>query len=371
MTPPTETVRSAHASERQARRPSASRSNGPGSAVSSRNASPKRTSRSAARGGARERRAPRAATSEEPHAARRRSACRRAAQAASGREPVLAADDDRVEAQVAERSQCPVEPPLVLEGELAHLAAREPRRRDRSCRRIGERNDDAAHVGEALLPGRILDDDRHDVPAEGAQPGPVRRPNRRQVVGEDEDEAARREGVTVAEQRLEPELERARRRRERRFVEPGADVREAARACRREPERAPVRRRVIEIRHLAERVDGARRDRLGRRAHRRRLVEPGRLRSEEPERRSPVDEDRRPGRFLREVFTDDELVGPAGGREPGGGGPVDPRDVVTGPVGPRADDLVALAAAQAATPAERDADETPARDERKGSHLRH
>ena len=127
------------------------------------------------------------------------------------REPVLAADDDRVEAEVPERSQGPVEPPLVLEREVAHLAAREPRRRDRSRRRIGERDDDAAHVREALLPRRILDDDRHDVPAEGAQPCPVRRPNRRQVVGEDEDEAARREDVAVAEERLEPELERARR----------------------------------------------------------------------------------------------------------------------------------------------------------------
>ena len=51
VTPPMETVRFAHASERQARRPSASRSNGPGSAASSRNASPKYTSRSAAAAG--------------------------------------------------------------------------------------------------------------------------------------------------------------------------------------------------------------------------------------------------------------------------------------------------------------------------------
>ena len=158
----------------------------------------------------------------------------------------------------------------------------------------------------------------------------------------------------MAEQRLQPELERARRRRERR-------ARRAGRGCPRaggapaggSQKAAPVRRRVVEIRHLAERVDGARRDRLGGGEDRRRLVEPRRLRPEEPERRSPVDDDRRPGRFLREVLADDELVRPAGGREPRGRGPVDPRDMVARPVRPRADDLVTLAAADAPVPPER------------------
>ena len=147
-------------------------------------------------------------------------------------------------------------------------------------------------------------------------------------------------------------------------------------SARRRRPRAGARRRarparVVEIGHLAERVDGAGCDRLGRATHCRRLVEPGRLRPEEAERRPPVDEDRRPGRFLGEVFADDELVRPARGREPRRGGPVDPRDVVTGPVRPRADDLVALPAADAPAPAERDADEPPARDERKGPRRRH
>jgi hypothetical protein len=67
---------------------------------------------------------------------------------------------------MAKRLQGAVEPPLVREREIAHLTAREPGRRDGSRRWIGERDDSATHVREALLPGRILDDDRHDIPAE-------------------------------------------------------------------------------------------------------------------------------------------------------------------------------------------------------------
>ena len=44
--------------------------------------------------------------------------------------------------------------------------------RPRPRARVAERDDDPADVGEALLPGRVLDDDRDDVPAvlEGGQP---------------------------------------------------------------------------------------------------------------------------------------------------------------------------------------------------------
>ena len=175
MTPPTTTVRPAHASERQASRPSASRSNGPGSAASSRNASPKYTSRSAA---------PRGPGEGECRQQRKQQAsCGPPAKRLPPRRPgrerrerVLAADDDRVEAEVAKRPQEHGRAAARAEARARRTSRRcEPRRCDRPRRRIGERDDDAAHVREALLPGRILDDDRHDVPAERAQPRPLGR----------------------------------------------------------------------------------------------------------------------------------------------------------------------------------------------------
>ena len=96
------------------------------------------------------------------------------------------------------------------------------------------------------------------------------------------------------------------------------------------------------------------------------LVEPRRRRPEEPHARAPVDHDRDPGRRVGEELADDELVRPARGRQAGRRAPVDPGPTVARPVRPRADDLVALARGGAAVPAEADADEAPARDERKG-----
>ena len=310
---------------------------------------------------------------QEPHAARRRSACRRAAHAASGANasslPTTTGSKPRwrnVLRRRSSRRSC-------SRAQVTHLPAREPRRCDRpgrrdrrtGRRRRGRRGSSAPRSDPGRRPARRPSAAR----AARAQLG---RADRRQVVGEDEDEAARREDVTVPEQRLEPELER-------RAAAPRTAPRRAGRGRPRRRRRPvggsqkarPSGRGVVEIRHLTERVDGARRDRLGCGDDCGRLVEPGRLRPEQAERRPPIDENRCPGSFLREVFADDELVAPAGGREPRGGGPVDPRDVVTGPVRPRADDLVALPTADAPAPAERNADEPAARDERKGPRRRH
>ena len=143
-------------------------------------------------------------------------------------ERVFAADDDGVAAEVVEHAHGAVEPLLVLARERLHLAPREPRRRDDSGCGIGERDNGPVHVGKALFPGRVLDDHRDDVPAERPKPHPLGGADRREEVGEDEDEAPGRQDVAVPEQCLEPELERARRRREARAGEPGPDVREAA-----------------------------------------------------------------------------------------------------------------------------------------------
>ena len=175
----------------------------------------------------------------------------------------------------------------------------------------------------------------------------------------------------MAEQRLEPELERARRRSERR---PASRARTSAmrRAAAGGSQEARLRAGVVEIAPtspsaataLAAIASAAARTAAG-------LSSQGDSGPIEAERRPPVDEDRRPRRLLGEVLADDELVGAAGGREPRRRGPVDPRDVVARPVRPRADDLVALAAADAPVPAERCADEPAARDERKGPRRRH
>src|ERR671918_657497 len=62
---------------------------------------------------------------------------------------------------------------------------------------IAQRHDDAAHVRETLLPDRVLDHDRHEVPTmlDGGQPQLTGR--RRDEVREEEDERARRHRARV------------------------------------------------------------------------------------------------------------------------------------------------------------------------------
>ena len=86
-------------------------------------------------------------------------------------------------------------------------------------------------------------------------------------------------------------------------------------------------------------------------------------------RRPAVDEHDDARRLVGEPLAHDELVAAARGGEPCRGGPVHPADVVAGLVLARARDIGADAAARAAHAAEREADHSPARDEREdGRH---
>ena len=137
-------------------------------------------------------------------------------------------------------------PALVDLAPLLDLAAREPQARGGAALRIADRHDDAFDLGEALLPGRVLDDDRNDVPAAGDRLRQKLVRRGRDEVGDDEDEAAERDGALdgseereclrdgviggvegVVEERLEPVREALApdvRVRARRLPEGGAGV---------------------------------------------------------------------------------------------------------------------------------------------------
>jgi hypothetical protein len=94
------------------------------------------------------------------------------------------------------------------------------------------------------------------------------------------------------------------------------------------------------------------------------LVEAPQRRGLDPHRGPPVGEHHDVRSLVGEVLVDDELVGVVHGGKARGRGPVDPGEVVSGYVTPRAGDVGAGAATEAADAAEGEAEHTPARDER-------
>ena len=135
-----------------------------------------------------------------------------------------------------------------------------------------------------------------------------------------------------------------------------------------EPARPPSS--LLDVGELA--AGGSRRaaDRRDRGRGGRRLVEPGQRWPVELHPRPPVDGERDQRRRVGEELADDELVGAPSGREACRRRPVDPRRPVARPVGPRARDLVSLAAPWAPMLAEANADEPPPRNEGEGALAR-
>ena len=122
-------------------------------------------------------------------------------------------------------------------------------------------------------------------------------------------------------------------------------------------------RELIGVREVRTLGDHARRDELEHPGSRRSLVEPRQPTAEHRHRRPTVADDDDAGRLVGEELARDELVRAACGGETGGRGPVDPGDPVAAPVGARAGDLVAFAAARAAVRAEASPGEPPLRGE--------
>ena len=143
--------------------------------------------------------------------------------------------------------------------------------------RIAEGDDDPADVREALLPGRVLDNDRYEIPPvlERREPHLVGR--QRQEVGEHEHERARRHRTRVRGQVLERALEPV--------VGPPvlgrpealvADLDHLPLALRLAPVRVAVR--VVQVPDEAAGGAGARENQLHDVPHRLWLVEPGQRR---------------------------------------------------------------------------------------------
>ena len=95
-------------------------------------------------------------------------------------------------------------------------AAASPRREANRARpargRVGERHDEPLDGREALLPDRVLEDHRHDVPAVRERARPPGRLRRREEVGADEDERAGRQRAADVDELGERVVERAPRR---------------------------------------------------------------------------------------------------------------------------------------------------------------
>src|ERR671918_465889 len=106
-------------------------------------------------------------------------------------------DEDGVEVEGAKPLEERVQPRLVRLPPDLGLSPLEADRQNPPCRGIAQRHDDAAHVRETLLPDRVLDHDRHEVPTmlDGGQPQLTGR--RRDEVREEEDERARRHRARV------------------------------------------------------------------------------------------------------------------------------------------------------------------------------
>src|SRR5262249_57061444 len=99
---------------------------------------------------------------------------------------------DRIETELHEATEQPVAAPTVRLTSRARLAAREPHLDHLPVARVGEWQDDRPDGRKALLPQRVLYDDRHDLPPSRArrQPGGILG-HHTEEVGDDEGEGPR------------------------------------------------------------------------------------------------------------------------------------------------------------------------------------
>ena len=143
------------------------------------------------------------------------------------------------------------QPLLVGAPPRGRLLLRQAHVRDPAAARVAERDDDPADVGKALLPDRILDHNRYDVPEvlDGCQPRLAR--GRVEKVREDEDEAPGGDVAAMLEEVLERALDPVGRRAPAGLVAPvpragrraGARPAAAARTARRPRSRGSRRSR--------------------------------------------------------------------------------------------------------------------------------
>src|SRR5437868_3877299 len=95
----------------------------------------------------------------------------------------------------------------MLVAQPARVARRQSNAGNAAGRRVRDREERAADDRKALLPHRILDDDRHDVPATPASAQPRLDRGRPKEVGDDEYEAARLYVVASEQELVDRSLE--------------------------------------------------------------------------------------------------------------------------------------------------------------------
>ena len=267
-------------------------------------------------------------------------------------------DLDRVEAERAEGRLQLGEPRLVCGAQPLGLFVAQADAGDLAGVGIDVGHDEPGDIREARVPDRVLDQDRHDVPAPGPDAHPRRAARRHEEVRQQEQERAGGHIASLPDELLEPALDVVARRAERAAVD---EVAEVALSARRPPHLFAVRAQV-EIADEAAGGDGAVGDQLRGDVEHPRLVEPRQRLARRGHRRPAVAEDDDARRLLRVVLAHDELIRPACNRQARGRGPVDHVDVVTRAVRARAGDVGADAAPGASHRREREADHPPVLD---------
>ena len=135
-------------------------------------------------------------------------------------------EHDRVEPEPAEAAEQLVETRLVRTCAVACFARAHPDVLHLPAGRVRDRKHDAADRRERLLPHRVLDNHRHDVPPQRAQPQPEARRHRHEEVRDDEDEAPGRAARGTRER--VPRARRSTTSRARRRSHPRPRARAAA-----------------------------------------------------------------------------------------------------------------------------------------------
>ena len=207
-------------------------------------------------------RARRRPTSGAPHALLRRSRRRRSAQRAkpawitpgSLLSSTIGSNPSRVKPARIPSSRCSFAAArarglAAAEHDLAHLAGGG----------VVHGQQHAPHGGEGLLPGRVLHDDRDDVPVERAELQPRTRRSSLDEVGEHEDEGTGRKARRVPAEHVETALEAPRRGADS-GASPGTkQLEHPRRRAGREPERPPGP--LLDVREVAALRDGRTGDR--------------------------------------------------------------------------------------------------------------